>query len=148
MAIIGIGFQNSKANSPLFIYSQDSIICYILGNVDDLVVTCSDLHLVSTIIDKLGTCFSLKDMNQLHLFLGIEVIPTTFGIFLSQHKYIRDFLLKTNMGGAKDVSTPLLTSTILKLIDGTSSSDNTEFQSVIVGFQYLSLTRLDHLFIC
>lgn len=148
MAIIGIGFQNSKANSPLFIYSQDSIICYILGNVDDLVVTCSDLHLVSTIIDKLGTRFSLKDMNQLHLFLGIEVIPTTFGIFLSQHKYIRDFLLKTNMGGAKDVSTPLLTSTILKLIDGTSSSDNTEFQSVIVGFQYLSLTRLDHLFIC
>jgi hypothetical protein len=27
-------------------------------------------------------------MGDLHFFLGIEVIPTTKGLFLSQHKYI------------------------------------------------------------
>ncbi|KAF5449859.1 hypothetical protein F2P56_030261 [Juglans regia] len=47
------------------------------------------------------------------------------------------------MIGAKDVSTPFSTSTALKLVDGTSSVDSTEFHRVIGAFQYLSLTRSD-----
>ncbi|KAL6322447.1 hypothetical protein AAG906_008102 [Vitis piasezkii] len=69
------------------------------------------------------------------------VISTKCGLFLSQHKYIRDLLSKTNMIGAKDVSTPLFTTTSLKLVDGTSSTNNTKFRSVIGVLQYLSLTR-------
>ncbi|RVW30528.1 Retrovirus-related Pol polyprotein from transposon RE2 [Vitis vinifera] len=47
------------------------------------------------------------------------------------------------MLGAKDVSTPLSTTMSLKLVDGTSSTNSTEFRSVIGVLQYLSLTRLD-----
>ncbi|KAF5460205.1 hypothetical protein F2P56_020089 [Juglans regia] len=47
------------------------------------------------------------------------------------------------MTGAKEVNTPLSTSTALKLVDGTTSFDSTEFRSVIGGLQYLSLTRPD-----
>ena len=47
------------------------------------------------------------------------------------------------MIGAKDVSTPLSTTTFLKLVDGTSSTNSTEFRSVIGALQYLSLTRPD-----
>ena len=50
---------------------------------------------------------------------------------------------KTNMIGAKDVLTPLSTTTSLKLVDGTSSTNSTEFRSVIGALQYLSLTRPD-----
>lgn len=57
MAILGIGFQNSKMDSYLFIYNHDSIICYILVYVDELVVTRSDLDFVSTIVAKLETRF-------------------------------------------------------------------------------------------
>ena len=73
----------------------------------------------------------------------MEVISTKSGLFLSQHKYIRDLSSKTNMIGAKDVLTPLSTTTSLKLVDGTSSTNNTEFRSVIGALQYLSLTRPD-----
>ena len=45
------------------------------------------------------------------------------------------------MIGAKDVSTPLSTTTSLKLVDGTSSTNSTEFRSVIGALQYLSLTK-------
>ena len=47
------------------------------------------------------------------------------------------------MIGAKDVSNPLSTTTSLKLVDGTSSTNSTLFRSVIGALQYLSLTRSD-----
>ena len=111
--------------------------------MDDLVITSNNLCFVSEIVAQLGNRFSLKDMGQLHFFLGMEVISMKFGLFLSQHKYIRDLLSKPNMLGAKDVSTPLSTTMSLKLVDGTSSTNSTEFRSVIGVLQYLSLTRLD-----
>jgi hypothetical protein len=60
--------------------------------------------------------FSLKDMGPLHFFLGVEVIPTKAGLFLTQHKYIRELLANSNMSGAKDISTPLSTSQSLQLV--------------------------------
>jgi hypothetical protein len=111
--------------------------------VDDLVITGNDPIFVSSIIDQLSHRFSVKNMGQLHFFLGMEVIPTTTGLFLSQHKYIRDLLTKLNMHGAKEVTTLLSTTTVLKLLDGTSSVDSTEYRSIIGALQYLSLTRPD-----
>ncbi|KAL6332388.1 hypothetical protein AAG906_004959 [Vitis piasezkii] len=96
-------------------------------------------------VDRFKARLVAKGFNQreeqLNFFLGMKVISTKFGFFLSQHKYIRDLLSKTNMIGAKDVSTPLSTTTSLKLVDGTSSTNNTEFRSVIGALQYLSLTK-------
>ena len=143
LALMGLGFQNSKADSSFFIYCQNFVICYLLVYVDDLVITDNNLCFVSETVAQLGNRFSLKDMRQLNFFLGMKVISTKFGFFLSQHKYIRDLLSKTNMIGAKDVSTSLSTTTSLKLVDGTSSTNNTEFRSVIGALQYLSLTRPD-----
>ncbi|RVW24725.1 Retrovirus-related Pol polyprotein from transposon RE2 [Vitis vinifera] len=101
------------------------------------------LGFVDHIIQKLGEIFSLKDMGNLSFFLGVEVIPTRAGVFLSQHQYIRDLLSTTNMLGAKDVSTPLSTTASLKLFDGTTPVDSTDFRRVIGSLQYLSLTRPD-----
>ncbi|KAF5462336.1 hypothetical protein F2P56_018355 [Juglans regia] len=86
-------------------------------------------------------------MGFLNLFLGVEVIPTCEGLFLSQHKYVHDLLKSTNMDGAKDVSTPLSTSNSLKLIDGTIIVDSNEFGRVIRSLQYLSLTYPDISFV-
>lgn len=120
-----LGFTNSKSDSSLFIYKSANVLCFLLVYVDDLVITGSNKNFVESIIAKLGATFSLKDMGQLHFFLGMEVIPTTAGLFLSQHKYIHYILSKTNMLGAKEVSTPLSTTMALKLVDGTSGVDST-----------------------
>lgn len=56
--------------------------------VDDLVLTGSDQSFARDVINHLGTQFSLKDMGDLRYFMGIEVIPTKSGLFLSQRKYI------------------------------------------------------------
>jgi len=95
------------------------------------------------LLTHLGARFSLKDMVLLHYFLGVEVIPTTIGLFLPQHKYVHDILENQNMAGAKDISTPLSTTQSLHLLDGTASVDNTEYRHIIGSLQYLSLTRPD-----
>ncbi|KAL6340910.1 hypothetical protein AAG906_032021 [Vitis piasezkii] len=92
----------------------------------------NDKKFVAHVVTKLGDQFSLKDMGSLHYFLGVEVIPTTAGVFLSQHKYVRDILENTHMAGAKDVST-----------HGTNVVNKDEYRRVIGVLQYLSLTRPD-----
>jgi hypothetical protein len=57
----------------------------VLVYVDDLVIIGSDNQFVGHVVTTLGARFSLKDMGSLHFFLGVEVIPTPAGLFLSHH---------------------------------------------------------------
>jgi hypothetical protein len=115
--------------------------------VDDIIITRSVSIFVADTINKLSHTFSVKDMGHLHFFLGIEAIPTAKGLFLSQHKYIRDLLSKTSMDMAKDIHTPMSTSTPLILTDGSAPADSTEYRRVIGAQQYLGLTRPDIAFV-
>ena len=54
-----------------------------------------------------------------------------------------DILVRTKMLDAKPVQTPLPTDQVIKLLDGTSLSDATEYRQVIGALQYLSFTRPD-----
>lgn len=70
-------------------------------------------------------------MGLLHFFLGVEVIPTQIGLFLSQDKYVHDLLTNPNKIGVKDVSTPLSTSIPLQLVDRTAPVDSAKFCRII-----------------
>lgn len=108
-----------------------------------LLLTGNNSTFLQSFIKALSQRFSLKNMGQPHYFLGIEIIPTSSGNFLSQHRYIRDLLQKFDMEGAKPSPTPLSSTAVLQLHDGTSSTDATEFRRIIGGLQYLNLTRPD-----
>lgn len=62
---------------------------------------------------------------------------------MSQSKYIREILQKTNMIGAKAASTPMTTYISLSLFDGSASVDAEEFRKIIGSLQYLLITRPD-----
>lgn len=79
----------------------------------------------------------------MYFFLGIEVIPTASGLFLTQQHYVCDLLKQTRMDEAKIVATPLSTNVKLKLEDGYPLVDAIEFRHVISILQYLSFTRPD-----
>jgi len=134
---------HSATNNSLFIYASNSVLCYCLVYVDDIIITGSVSTFVADTINKLSHTFSVKDMGHLHFFLSIEAIPTAKGLFLSQHKYIRDLLSKTSMDMAKDIHTPMSTSTPLILTNGSAPPNSTEYRRVIGALQYLGLTRPD-----
>jgi hypothetical protein len=54
--------------------------------------------------------FALKDLGNLHFFLGIEVNKISNGILLSQSKYAKELLRKAGMFACKPINTPLSTS--------------------------------------
>ena len=116
---------------------------YFLVYVDDLLVTCSSKVAIAALIAALSRRFSIKDLGDLHFFLGIEVLPTPTGLFLSQQKYIRDLFARTKMEGVKDHVTPMSTSIQLIHHDGSPLADATLYRNVIDGLQYLALTRPD-----
>ena len=130
-SLLQLGFQQSKSDSSLFIYTCDGVTIFLLVYVDDLLITGSDSASISQIIKHLSTRFSLKDLGSLHYFLGVEVFSVKQGLFLSQHKYISDLLTRTKMDGAKTIKTPLATKDCLQLNDGSSSIDPTAYRRVI-----------------
>lgn len=60
--------------------------------------------------EALAAQFALKDLGQPSHFLGVGILPTKSGLFLTQLHYIRDILLRENNGDCKLVSTPMVTS--------------------------------------
>jgi hypothetical protein len=137
------GFLTSKSDPSLFIFTSGSIKIYFLVYVDDLLLTGNDNQFMITFIEALSKRFSLKNMGYPHYFLGIELIPIKNGLYLSQHKYIRDTLEKFDMEGAKPSPTPLSSTANLQLHDGHAPTDATHFRRIIGALQYLNLTRPD-----
>lgn len=91
----------------------------------------------------LSTDFAIKDLGPLHYFLGVEVLHTPDGLFLTQQRYILDLLQRTNMMHAKPMSSPMSAAHTLSLFAGDPLPDATEYRSTVGALQYLSLTRPD-----
>jgi histone deacetylase 1/2 len=89
--------------------------------------------------------FALKDLGDLHYFLGIEVKRTQEGLVISQQKYASDILVWVGMKNCKVVDTPLSTSEKLSLTDGdpVGAEDSTKYRSMVGALQYLTFTRPD-----
>ena len=86
--------------------------------------------------------FEMKDMGELHYFLGIEVIRTTKGIMLSQRHYILNLLFKFGMTDQKPISTPLDRNLKLHTDSGTTC-EPTQYRQIIGSLIYLTITRPD-----
>lgn len=93
------------------------LIMYLLVYVDDLILTCNNDCAFTQFTKQLVTKFSIKDLNSLSYFLGVEFILFFHGVLLSQCKYMHDLLEKDDMLISKDVHTPIFFSHGLSLHD-------------------------------
>ncbi|KAJ9560958.1 hypothetical protein OSB04_006118 [Centaurea solstitialis] len=133
--LLSLGFGKSRADPSLFIYNQGGILAYLIVNVDDLVLTGNNNSFLDYFVLTLANRFSIKDLGPLHHFLGIEVVSTPTGLFLSQHHHIQDLLTTFHMDGAKKMT--------LTALDGTANIDPTPYRKLVGGLQYLAFTRPD-----
>lgn len=97
-----------------------------------------------SLITSLNCVFSLKDLGSLDYFLGIEVKPQADGsLYLTQGKYLRDLLSKTNMLSVKPLPTPMVPTCKLTKIGSEPVTDATFYRSVVGALQYATITKLD-----
>ena len=92
-----LGFKPSKANTSLFFYNKENISIFVLIYVDDIIVASSVPSATAALLKDLTKDFALKDLGELHFFLGIEVNKTDQGIVLTQEKYAKDVLKRVGM---------------------------------------------------
>lgn len=140
-----MGFKASKADTSLFFYSKGDVTIFVLIYVDDIITASSVPSATSVLLQDLGREFALRDLGDLHYFLGIEVSKVSNGILSSQEKYASDVLRRVGMSDCKPVTTPLFTSEKLSANEGTllGHNDATQYRSVVGALQYLTLTRPD-----
>ena len=110
-----LGSKSSKADTSLFFYNSGGVTMFMLVYVDDIILVSSDHSAVPMLLKDLNKDFALKDLGELHYFLGIEVNKIQNGILLTQEKYVNDVLQRVGMKDCKPVSTPLSSSEKLSL---------------------------------
>jgi hypothetical protein len=140
-----LGFAPSKFDTSLFIYNRPGILMYMLIYIDDIIVASSSAEAMTTLLKDLKDSFALKDLGDLHYFLGIEVKRSHDRLALTQEKYARDLLHRTNMSSCKPASTPLATDHKLSAYVGEplGAEDSMRYRSVVRALQYLTITRSD-----
>ena len=106
--LLGIRFTASRVDSSLFVYHSPHGVIYLLLYVDDMVITGSNSSMLSSLIDRLAKEFSMKDLGDLHYFLGIEVVRNDKDLFLNQANYELDLLTRAKLVDCKPISTPFL----------------------------------------
>jgi histone deacetylase 1/2 len=113
--------------------------------VDDIIVASSSTEATNALLKDLEHDFTLKDLGDLHYFLGIEVKRSREGLTLSHERYASDIVYRAGMAKCKAVTTPLASSEKLSITDGDKldPDDATRYRSVVGALQYLTLTRLD-----
>jgi hypothetical protein len=64
-------FVSLRADTSLFFYEKGSIVIFLLVYVDDITVTSSSNKEIQALLEDLKEDFALKDLKNLHYFLGI-----------------------------------------------------------------------------
>ena len=105
--LVTIGFHMADADHSLYVCKSDKGIVIVTIYVDDLIIGGDNLEEVEHVKSLLKQEFEMKDLGELRYFLGIEVIRTAEGIWLSQQKYALDMLKKYGMADCKPILVPL-----------------------------------------
>ncbi|XP_038999668.1 uncharacterized mitochondrial protein AtMg00810-like [Hibiscus syriacus] len=139
------GFEQVAADAytSLFVRWDDVQYVYILVYVDDIVLTGSSNKQIDEVVKLLGKEFALKDLGDLHFFLGIEVKRCGSSLILSQRKFIVELLMKTKMNTANPTSTPMLVSAKLSQDKGVLLEDAYKYRSIVGALLYVCHTRTD-----
>ena len=75
--------------------------------VDDLVLTRNNPNLIFTLNNWLDYTFEMTNLGILRFFLGLQILPLSDGICISQFKYLLDILKRLQMDNYKAYATPL-----------------------------------------
>lgn len=139
--LLEFGFICSKPDPSLFVYTEDKDVTILLLFVGDMVIIGNNLATLTSLLIDLHKHFRMKDLGQLHYFLGIQAQFHSEGLFLSQQKYAEDLLVIAGMIDYAPMPTQLPLQ-LDRVPDQQEAFPNpTYFRSLVGKLQYLTLTR-------
>jgi hypothetical protein len=90
--LIDTGFSRFHSDPNVYTKKVGIHLIILILYVDDLILTGSDSKLLNHVKTNLKKKFEMTNLGFLQYFLGLQVLQTNEGIFLSQSKYACDLL--------------------------------------------------------
>ena len=141
--LITIGFRMADADHSLYVRVSDRGIVVITIYVDDLIVGGDKEDEIEHVKGLLRQKFEMKDLGDLRYFLGIEIIRTPDGIWMSQRQYAMDMLSKYGMADCKPISVPLDQNGKVSTDAGCVLEDPTMYKKMVGSLIYITISRPD-----
>lgn len=137
------GFNRSHSEPTLYVQRIGNDILIVFLYVDDLIYTGNNKALIEKFQAEMKQEFEMSDLGLMHYFLGVEVLQTSKGIYISQTKYVADLLKKFRMMACKAFATPIAIGEKLTKEDISPKVDATLYRSLAGSLMYLTTTRPD-----
>ena len=85
----------------------------------------------------------MKDLGHLNYFLGLEIIHSTDGFYITQAKYASELLSRARLTDSKTVDTPVELNAYLTPTGGKPLSNPSLYRRLFGRLVYLNVTRPD-----
>lgn len=137
------GFTQSESDDCLFVRKVGSQRIYIVCHVDDMIFASTSNALIDETYKKLSSIFEMKDLGEVHDFLGVEIYKTTDGFAINQSKYITKIASELGVADSKPQKYPIDPGYYAIKCDEFLNCNN-EFRKIIGMLLYISTnTRPD-----
>ncbi len=103
-----IEFMKNEVDPSVYVAQVGDVKFFIVVYVDDLILVCNDQNKILQIKEELNQKFEMKDLGELHFFLGMEVERNHDEQLLriNQIKYLKEILKRFQMEECKPIGIP------------------------------------------
>ena len=104
--LLDTGFSRCHSDPNVYTKKLGNHLIILVFYVDDIILIGSDPKIITHVKSSPKQNFEMLDLGHLHYFLGLQVLQTKEGIFLSQSKYAYDLLRHFHMEDCKPAPSP------------------------------------------
>src|SRR4051812_34236268 len=140
------GFVKGNIDSTLFLKTKGKHILVVKIYVDDILFGSTDDVMCKEFSELMTNEFEMSMMGELNFFLGLKIKQLEEGIFISQSKFSKELLKKFDMTNAKEINTPMSSSTKLDKDEHGIAVNETMYRGMIGSLLYLTASRPDIMF--
>ncbi|GJY45672.1 putative ribonuclease H-like domain-containing protein [Tanacetum coccineum] len=140
------GYRRGTIDKTLFIKKDKKDIMLVQVYVDDIIFGSTRKSWCDEFEALMKGRFQMSSMGELIFFLGLQVKQKTYGIFISQDKYVADMLKKFDLASVKTAITPMETKMALTKDEEADDVDVHLYRSMIGSLMYLTASRPDIMF--
>ncbi len=141
--LLDTGFSRCHSDPNVYTKKVGNHLIILVLYVDDLILTGSDPKLITHVKSSLKQNFEMSDLGHLHYFLGLQVLQTKEGIFLSQSKYACDLVRRFHMEDCKPAPSPFQSGVKLSTTCTSPEVDATLYCQLVGSLLYLTHSRPD-----
>nr|XP_016455079.1 PREDICTED: uncharacterized mitochondrial protein AtMg00810-like [Nicotiana tabacum] len=143
IALISKGYRSNLNDYSLFTKNSATFIVVLAVYVDDILLAGDDTKETESLKYFLDAQFKIKDLGNIHYFLGLEVSSVVEGYLVNQHKFAKELLAEFNCSDCTPVVTPLDLNSKLTPTSRELLPDPSLFKRVAGKLNFLQHTRPD-----